>query len=114
MPVDSKTLGYLAVGLSTAVLLGYIGYNVNQSGMQPPKEFADASLNEQLDFLTQDNFFHPHDCVNDQNMVFTRHRYPNVSGGNISTLIHHGMSALNKPAPQDSGWMERPPGEVMW
>lgn len=82
--------------------------------MNPGVEIADVSLNAQLDRLTETGFFHPHDAIDGQGLTFSPLRYPNVTGGNISTLIHQGMSALNQPSPQDNDWRIRPPAEVMF
>jgi hypothetical protein len=46
--------------------------------------------------------------------VLTPHRYPSVSGGNISTVIHEGWSSLMRPAPQDADWQDMPPSGVEW
>jgi hypothetical protein len=41
---------------------------------------------------------------------YTPHRYPAVPGGNISTVMHHGLveSCCNR-APADSDWRLNPP-----
>jgi hypothetical protein len=38
-------------------------------------------------------------------------RYPLVPGGNVSTVIHRGMDAMNNGSP-DNCWREFPPSEV--
>jgi hypothetical protein len=40
------------------------------------------------------------------------HRYPTVSGTNISTLIHRGYSPLMVPAKRDYAWLVNPPSEA--
>lgn len=61
------------------------------------------------------HFFDPGQAVppNPPNQQYTtpRHRYPTVSGTNISTLIHHGYSPLMVPSPRDNDWMWNPPTE---
>lgn len=61
------------------------------------------------------HFFHPNYGMRlnppDQQYTDTAHRYPTVSGTNISTLIHHGYSPLMCPADQDTAWMVNPPSE---
>lgn len=42
-------------------------------------------------------------------VVTTRHRYPSVPGGNISTIIHKGWSAMSQDAPSDNTWFDTPP-----
>lgn len=39
----------------------------------------------------------------------TPHRYPAVPGGNISTIIHKGWSAMSDDAPADNDWFTNPP-----
>lgn len=45
-----------------------------------------------------------------QSLRAPRHRYPVVSGGNISTVIHRGMSSLAECSP-DNPWRVTPPSE---
>lgn len=40
-----------------------------------------------------------------------RHRYPTISGTNISTLIHHGYSPLMVPSKRDYDWFVNPPAD---
>jgi hypothetical protein len=39
----------------------------------------------------------------------TKHRYPAIPGGNISTVMHKGWSAFTECAPADNDWIENPP-----
>jgi hypothetical protein len=41
--------------------------------------------------------------------VKTRHRYPAIPGGNTSTVMHKGWSAMCKDAPADNDWRLNPP-----
>lgn len=64
------------------------------------------------------HFFHPDGPMSptnppNQSYVYLKHRYPNVTGTNINTLIHKGYSPLMVPAPQDYDWMVNPPSEQM-
>ncbi len=43
--------------------------------------------------------------------VYTRHRYPVTTGGNLSTLIHKGWDSMMRPAERDADWMEIPPAD---
>lgn len=120
MRLDSRDLALLTVGAAFIIVLGYIAYDKSDTG-QPRYQSStgiatgfnviDTAIS-QLD--TGDHYFHPAYCVPGQTQIFTAHRYPTVSGGGISTLIHQGMDALSVPAPQDDDWRIRPPGEVMW
>lgn len=51
--------------------------------------------------------------LNPPNQQFTdcRHRYPTITGTNISTLIHHGYSPLMVPSPRDYDWIVDPPSD---
>lgn len=61
------------------------------------------------------HFFDPHTPlplnVPGQQYTDTCHRYPTVTGTNISTLIHHGYSPLMVPSSRDYEWMTEPPSE---
>jgi hypothetical protein len=45
-----------------------------------------------------------------QSLRKPRHRYPIVSGGNLTTVIHRGMSSLAEGSP-DNPWRVTPPSE---
>lgn len=72
-----------------------------------------VSMNAQLDSMSVLSLFHPDLAVPGQQQVYARHRYPSVSGGNISTVIHQGWAAMSKQ-PQDPAWFNCPPGEATW
>lgn len=63
-----------------------------------------------LDLDTSLHFFSPGYACPGQNLTLTRHRYPLVPGGNISTLIHRGFDAFRLGSP-DNGWRVQPPSE---
>lgn len=42
-------------------------------------------------------------------VVATPHRYPSVPGGNISTVMHKGWSAMTDWAPAGNDWFMNPP-----
>jgi hypothetical protein len=121
MRVDSKDLGLLAVGLAFAGFVVIVARTRTTGVVQPRYQVEEAGMaalsvaNMAADSLdTGDHYFHPNYCVAGQTQIWTAHRYPAVSGGNVSTLIHRGMDALSQPAPQDDDWRVRPPAEVMW
>jgi hypothetical protein len=45
-------------------------------------------------------------------VVYTRHRYPEVVGGELTTAIHYGHSRLSVPHERDMNWITCPPSEV--
>lgn len=117
MHLDDRDKALIAVGVVLLGVLLYAAYtNTDRTGQ--PRYEAPTGLTAAFGVIdsldTGDHYFHPAHCVDGQGVVFTAHRYPYVSGGNISTLIHQGLDALRQPAPQDADWIERPPGEVMW
>jgi hypothetical protein len=120
MHLDSKDIGLLAVGVTVLAVIGYIAYDQTQSKGQPlydasPVTAGFSVLDTAIDRLdTGDHYFHPSYCVPGQTQIFTPHRYPAVSGGNISTIFHHGMDRLSRKAPQDDDWLKHSPAEVMW
>jgi hypothetical protein len=63
-----------------------------------------------LDMSPDIHFFVPGYNCPGQSQVLTRHRYPVVAGGNISTLIHRGFDAFKLGSP-DNDWRTQPPSE---
>lgn len=122
MQVNEKDLALLAVGVAFSVVLFYMARGESDTGQPRYEGDSDTGIatgfnviDTYIDRLdTGDHYFAPAYCVPGQTQIFTAHRYPAVSGGNISALIHQGMSALRRPAPQDDDWRTRPPAEVMW
>lgn len=54
-------------------------------------------------------------CMPDEHLgqvVYTKHRYPQQCGGELSTVIHYGHSALNVPSVREAQWITSPPSEV--
>jgi hypothetical protein len=41
--------------------------------------------------------------------IVTPHRYPAIPGGNMSTVMHKGWSAMTESAPADNDWRMNPP-----
>lgn len=55
-------------------------------------------------------------CMPDEHVggdiIFAKHRYPDRLGGNLTTVIHYGHSALSVPHVTDFQWIVNPPSEV--
>lgn len=66
--------------------------------------------NTMLDMSPDIHFYTPGYNCPGQSTVLTRHRYPLVAGGNISTLIHRGFDAFLLGSP-DNDWRTQPPSE---
>jgi hypothetical protein len=121
MPLNDKDLSFIAIGAIVVFVLSYCAYqNSDDNGKTQPRYDGELATAGQfgamvIDSLdTGDHYFHPNMLYPGQQQVFTAHRYPVISGGNITALIHQGMDAMRRQAPQDADWIERPPGEVMW
>ncbi len=120
MRLNEHDLGLIAVGATLVLLIGFVAYVEMDTGdkSQPRYEgaLATAGLSgvviDQLD--TGDHYFHPNYCTRGQTQIFLPIRYPQVSGGNITALIHRGFDPMRRRAPQDADWLERPPSEVMF
>lgn len=120
MQFNDKQLTMLAVGAAVvAVIALYAHLSVDDGGKGQPRYEGEAALAgiggaviTALD--TGDHYFHPNHCIPGQTQIFTAHRYPAISGGNITALIHNGFDAMRRRAPQDADWIEQPPGNVMW
>lgn len=102
---------YIAVGAVTIVVLGlaYVIYSNsgdNHMGTEPALIGLDAQA--------EDAPFHPTNVVPGQQQIYLPHRYPSISGANISCVIHNGFDSLRVPARQDTKWIEGAPAEVQW
>lgn len=117
MKLDTQEAIILTFGGLAVLTLGYLAYQkTNASDIQPryEGEAALAGLSGIMTVFehlnTGDHYFHPGYCADGQTVVFTPHRYPQNSGGNITALFHQGFSGMANPAPQDADWMRQPPG----
>jgi hypothetical protein len=112
MAISKNEISFAIVGLALVVVLGYAAFVSVNVETYPDTEIAIRSgINQPFGMAT-------HEFVSAGNsltpVVNMPHRYPNVTGQNITALIHHGMEPLRKRAPRDSKWIECPPAEVMW
>jgi hypothetical protein len=115
MKISQNEWGLLLVGGAILGVFVYLAYDNVENKTMPRQEVASVGgFSAALDACTEQEFFRPHLLTENQQLQFTPHRYPNVTGGGFSTIIHYGMSQLRLPAPQDRMWIERPPAEVQW
>jgi hypothetical protein len=124
MRLDRKDLILIMFGSLIVLFIAHVGYQRSDKTGQPRYQGIPGAtgfvtgLNvvdtviKSLD--TGEHYFHPIHCVPGQTQIFTQHKYPTVSGGNISTLIHQGYDRLKVPAPQDDDWRTAPPAEVQF
>lgn len=47
-----------------------------------------------------------------QDILFSKHRYPDRIGQELTTVIHYGHSALSVPHVDDFQWIINPPSEA--
>jgi hypothetical protein len=66
-----------------------------------------------IDMRPEVHFWSPGVNPRDSNppcaVTTTRHRYPAVPGGNISTVMHKGYASLINNQPPDADWFFNPP-----
>ena len=121
---DSKGLGVCLVGVVAVGILLYQARNatsVPAGGVpqfQTEEQFNGLSLDvggrvnvgTPLDMSIGEHFFVGGDCCPGQELRKPRHRYPMITGGNITAVINHGMTAMSLGSP-DNDWRVRPPSE---
>jgi hypothetical protein len=79
---------------------------------QPPKQ---ARPDDDLAGLTDPHPDHPLFCQPEDHhagYVYTPHRFPRTTGGEITAIIHHGFSPMRVPRSEDVQWLIAPPSEV--
>jgi hypothetical protein len=119
--VNPNQMGGICVGVALAALLLYVAASESGGSAKTPAYEGDTgSFFSGLDTML---------CKADQGdqcsgyewkvpseyqtgYVVSRHRYPQLSGTNMTAVIHHGWDAMMRPAPADTAWIERPPAEV--
>jgi hypothetical protein len=112
MAINNNMLGFAIVGGAVVILLGYMAYLQVDIKTYPDVEIAAAGGLGNDPGFGDHNYSTPENSLCD--VINLPHRYPTVSGGNITSLIHHGLSPLRQSKGMDQRWITRPPGEVMW
>lgn len=122
--MDSKRLSVLVLGAGAILIVLYLAQQSSGDSLTgvPPVETeaqftglaTDIGLRENagtmLDTQPGTHFYVPGYNCPGQSTILTRHRYPLVCGGNISTLIHRGFDAFKLGSP-DNAWRVQPPSE---
>jgi len=117
-----KPLHWVIAGTGIAVL-GAAAWATMQSGEGAGDLAAPARQPAPLDDIARFTGYssdgHPgHLCpVADHHSgyVYTRHRYPRGTGGEITAAIHRGFSPMRVPSgTPDEQWIAAPPSEVMF
>jgi hypothetical protein len=114
MAINRDIVPFVVAGVAAAAFLGYFAYLNVDIKTEPDIEIA---ANGGVGGKTEPMFM-PSEHMKPENslvdVVNLPHRYPNVSGGNITCLIHKGFSPLKQSKGMDQRWITRPPAEVMW
>jgi hypothetical protein len=124
MPLSNKEMGLCAVfGFGIAVAVYIAACSTTDNSRPIPRtqgegqvmgigSQAGMSVNAgtPLDCRPETHFWSPGlDPGATCQTVVTPHRYPAIPGGNISTIMHKGWSAMNDSAPADGDWFRNPP-----
>ena len=123
--VDSQRLTILGIGGVGVLILLWCARNAAGAGLASvPKYESEAQFDgldvdvagrvnagTMLDVSHDIHGFVPGYCCPGQSIGLTQHRYPTVSGGNLTAVMNHGMSRLCEGSP-DNDWRVQPPSEV--
>jgi hypothetical protein len=112
MAINRHEMGVLILIGAVAIILGYTAYLKVDVQDYPSAEVSFGGGMNMPVFTMTHGFVTGNENI--EGVTNLPHRYPNVSGGNITALIHRGWSPMRKRAPHDSKWIECPPAEVMF
>ena len=96
----------LGVAAAAALALGA----VRKSGGVPAPAVATTESTQGIPSPVQAVLCMPDEHVG--KVVYTKHRYPARCGGELTTVMHYGHSALSVPSVRDGQWIINPPSEV--
>lgn len=105
---DAVRLGLAGAALAAVFYAGWklLPQGAMQSRYQLPTAGLPSNVNE-----TPSGFMDARDYTG--GAVILPHRYPQVAGQEITTLIQYGMAPLFRPRPQDFDWYASPPSEMV-
>ena len=114
MAINKDYVPFVVAGVGLALLLGYFATLSVNVQTYPDVEITagggfahgNAINMHETEYSTPENSLVP--------VVNLPHRYPIVPGGNITCLIHHGLSPLRMSKGMDQRWITRPPADQMW
>jgi hypothetical protein len=107
-----KSGHWLALAVAAAVIFGVFWQVQPGHANQPPKQ---AMPDDDLARMTDPHPDHPIFCQPEDHhagYVYTPHRYPRTTGGEITVAIHRGFSSMRVPNVEDVQWLIAPPSEV--
>lgn len=111
----------VAVGVGGAVVLGHeLALRVSATAElgRPPTPQAPTSFEAQArsnGLIQADG--HASVCLPEQHYagyVYTPHRYPRSTGGNVSSLLHKGYATFRIPQSPFAEWIVDAPSEDAW
>jgi hypothetical protein len=115
-----NTRDHIAIGVALTITAG-LGYallrTAGNAGMNAPAKQA-APADPLAGFGGHNLDGRPGNVCEPQvhlaGYVYTPHRYPRVTGGEVTAVIHRGFSTMRIPADTpDAQWIVAPPSEVI-
>lgn len=120
---QNELLVWILAGIGVATLIYFAQQNTGDQIVPPVQKSTDAvglglqassaslAIGTNLDTSCELHGWHPGYDPDPHAVpvVQSRHRYPAIPGGNLSTVMHHGWSRMSKLSPADSGWETTPP-----
>jgi hypothetical protein len=105
---------WLVIGGAVALIAALVWSMQHPTGgfNQPPKQpQPDDDLSGLVDpHPDHPLFLQPQD--HHAGYVYTPHRFPRTTGGEITAAIHRGFSPMRVPRSEDVQWLIAPPSEV--
>jgi hypothetical protein len=116
--MDTKEKAAIGIALAITAALGYSAFRVSSnagfnapSKQAAPEDPLSGFGGHNLDGRPG-NVCEPEVHLN--GYTYTPHRYPRVTGGEITAVIHRGFSAMRVPSDTpDAQWIVAPPSEVI-
>jgi|HubBroStandDraft_2_1064218.scaffolds.fasta_scaffold10460_9 hypothetical protein len=115
MAINKDIIPFAVVGIAAAALFGYYAHLSVDVETYPDVEIAAGGGFDHgapIGNMAPSEYSRPANSL--VPVTTMRHRYPTNPGGNITCLIHHGLSPLRQSKGMDQRWITRPPAEVMW
>lgn len=109
--------GHMLAITGALALIGVLWWSMQHPTGHMTQPQKQANPDDDLARMTNPHPDYPLFCQPEQHhagYVYTPHRYPRVTGGEISSAIHHGFSSMRVPNVADVQWLVAPPSEVMF
>jgi hypothetical protein len=123
MANDGKVVLCVLAGIGVITLLYMVQQQTGEDVIVPEHQTADqvmglgvqagmrVNAGTPLDTTGKDHFWHPgfDPDPRAQPTTESKHRYPALPGGNLTTVMHNGWSQMTKGAPAGNDWFSVPP-----